>query len=129
MRSSRSLALVVALVLAVLLGACGTDRMPRDGDPTAVDPAQCQQSYLDYGDFGAPFMLDWCRGCHSAAIPTAMRQSAPTDVNFDTLDEVRTFKDRIAQRAASTTPTMPPAGGPGSDERALLAEWIACGAK
>jgi len=116
-----------------LLAACGTDSTTHNddggGDPMHVDPSQCEQSYLDYGDFGAPFMLDWCRGCHSAAVPTAMRQSAPTDINFDTLDEVRMFKDRIAVRAASTAPTMPPAGGPGTDERALLAEWIACGVK
>jgi hypothetical protein len=26
------------------------------------------------------------------------------------------------------TPTMPPAGGPSGEERALLAEWLACGA-
>ena len=54
-------------------------------------------------------------------------QNAPTDVNFDTLAQVRTRADRIRIRAGTGT-TMPPAGGPSADERALLVEWLACGA-
>lgn len=119
------------LSLVLVLAACGTDSMPRgsedEGEPLPVDTEQCDESYLDYQTFGEPFMLDWCRGCHSSAVPATMRQKAPIDVNFDTLEQVQHWGERIAMRAASTSPTMPPAGGPGSDERALLAEWLACG--
>jgi uncharacterized membrane protein len=58
-----------------------------------------------------------------------MRQMAPVGVDFDTLDGARRFPDRIAARAAGGTPTMPPAGGPTIEERALLVEWIRCGAR
>jgi hypothetical protein len=126
----------VALALALALAACGTDSAPRDdgegsgsNEPIEVDPDVCETSYLDYENFGAPFVINWCRGCHSSAVPMNMRQKAPADANFDNVEQVRTWSERIANRAAGTMPNMPPAGGPTADERALLAEWIACGAK
>lgn len=120
------------LSLAFVLAACGTDSVPRDdgdNEPIVVDPNVCDTSYLDYDNFGAPFVINWCRGCHSSAVPMAMRQKAPIDVNFDTLDQVRTWGDRITARAAGTMPSMPPVGGPTYDERVLLAEWLTCGMK
>ena len=130
MRSSRELALVLALAAAALaLGAagCGSDGTPPGGDPP--DPDACEESYLDYATFGEPFLLNWCAGCHSTAVPANMRQMAPTDVNFETIEGVHRFQERIAVRAAGPSANMPPAGGPSAEERALLAEWIACGAK
>ena len=124
-----------SLALAALLAACGTDSAPAehappdDNEPTPVDPSTCDTSYLSYDNFGAPFVINWCRGCHSEAVPLAMRQKAPADANFDTLPEVQMWGDRIASKATGTAPTMPPAGGPSEEERALLAEWLACGAK
>jgi uncharacterized membrane protein len=118
-----------------VLAACGTDSMPRDGDgsgsnePEVVDPNVCDDSYLDYDNFGAPFVINWCRGCHSSAVPAGMRQKAPAGANFDNLDQVRMWGDRIAGRATGTQPNMPPAGGPSEQERKLLAEWLACGAQ
>lgn len=122
------------LSLALVLAACGTevptgDERSNDNEPEQVDPSICDTSYLDYDNFGAPFVINWCRGCHSSAVPLAMRQKAPRDVNFDTLDQVRTWSEKIAMRATGTTPNMPPAGGPSEEERRLLAEWLACGAK
>ena len=121
MRSSHSLA---ALGIVIALAACGSDTAPPDDSPN-----NCATSFLDYDNFGAPFLLDWCTGCHSAAVPDGMRQDAPLDVNFDSPTSVRQYADRIAIRAAGPpAPTMPPAGGPSDEERALLAAWIACGA-
>jgi uncharacterized membrane protein len=121
----------------LLVAACGTDSVQRDGDDEGsgsnemveVDPDVCETSYLDYDNFGAPFVINWCRGCHSSAVPAGMRQKAPADANFDNLEQVRMWGDRIALRAAGTVPNMPPAGGPSEEERLLLAEWLACGAK
>jgi uncharacterized membrane protein len=130
MRSSRS----AGLLLVAALAACGTDSVARDDDPvenepTPVDPDVCETSYLDYENFGAPFVINWCRGCHSSAVPANMRQKAPKDANFDNVDQVRMWAERIANRATGTSPSMPPAGGPTHEERLLLAEWVACGAK
>lgn len=111
-------------ILAIVIGACGTDV-----DPGAAPNPACETSILTYANFGAPFMLDWCRGCHSSTVPDGMRQGAPLGVDFDDLDRVRAFSTPIEARAASTAPNMPPASGPSEDERTLLAEWISCGAK
>jgi uncharacterized membrane protein len=129
MRSWPELAIVLALA------ACGTDSVPREAigeeenEMVEVDPDVCETSYLDYENFGAPFVINWCRGCHSSAVPANMRQKAPADANFDDLEDIRTWGERIALRAAGTNPNMPPAGGPTAEERALLAEWIQCGAR
>ena len=132
MRSSPDLARALAVtalagaLAAALAAGCGTDP-PSSGDP--VPPDACETSYLDYTSFGEPFVLDWCSGCHSASLPPNMRQQAPVHVSFDTLEGVRQFQGRIAARATGAMATMPPAGGPSIEERALLAEWLACGAK
>lgn len=112
----------------VLVAACGTDQRPEDEDEQPpITPDVCEDSYLRYDNAGAPFMINWCRGCHSSAVPRAMRQKAPMDVNFDTEEDVRHWAERIEARAASANPTMPPAGGPTTSERAMLREWIECG--
>src|SRR5512143_1177587 len=119
------------LSLVVVLAACGTDHRPPDegSDNTASQSDACEQSYLRYDNFGEPFILNWCHGCHSSSLAAAQRQKAPMTVNFDTVDDVRNFADRIDTVATSSTPTMPPAGGPSSEERAMLREWIECGAR
>ena len=116
-----------SLVVALLLLGCGNDHTLDGTDIVTGD--DCETSYLTYRNFGEPFALDWCRGCHSAEVPAGMRQKAPLDTNFDTHEDVMQWRERIAKRATGEVPTMPPAGGPGAEERALLAEWLACGAK
>jgi uncharacterized membrane protein len=118
------------LSAALLVVACGTDTRPADDDGDDQPPVSadaCTESYVRYDNVAAPFVINWCRGCHSSSIPKAMRQKAPLDVNFDTEAEVRDWADRIEARATSAKPTMPPAGGPTVEERGLLREWIECG--
>lgn len=122
MRSRRERARVaplarVALAALAALAACGSD----------IDPA-CRSSTLDYQTFGAPFVTSWCRGCHSVDAPAGMRQLAPLGMNFDTVDDVRAWSAQIVVSTVDLR-TMPPAGGPSDGERALLADWLACGAK
>ncbi len=118
------------IVLAALVAGCGNDTMTGDDDPPPPPPPDvCETSYLDYQNFGQPFALDWCRGCHSASLGEGQRQKAPLGVDFDTIADVQHWKERITLRAAGTTPTMPPAGGPSEQERELLVEWLGCGAK
>jgi uncharacterized membrane protein len=112
--SSHAVAAAAACLLAAL--ACGTDTDPR-----------CDASFLRYDNFGAPFIVSWCRACHSATVPPDMRQQAPVDVNFDTLDEIRAWSPSI-DRLAGEGVAMPPAGGPSADERAMLTQWLRCGA-
>jgi len=106
-----------AVLVLVVAASCGND--------TRVE---CTDSPLTYQTFGDPFIASWCRGCHSAELVPTMRQAAPLDVNFDTPGEVRAHRMKILE-LAGTSAQMPPSGGPSDEERALLREWLACGAK
>ena len=102
-----------------MVAACGGS-----AQPDACPP----DSYLDYRNFGAPFLRSWCTGCHSSALSADARAGAPLGVDFDTYAGALAHLDAIKHRASVDMPTMPPRGPPRADERALLAEWIACGA-
>jgi hypothetical protein len=86
------------------------------------------ESELTYENVGAPFLLSWCNGCHSASLPEGSRQSAPVGIDFDTIDKVRAQSARIAARATGAAASMPPVGGAPEAERQRFAEWLACGA-
>lgn len=121
MRSSRS---ILAVALAVALLGCGSEG---DDDDDDTGPTACEESILSYDNFGDPFMRNWCRGCHSSDLAEGMRQDAPTNVNFDTREGILVWRDRIEFRALEQA-TMPPTAGPGDAEKALLREWLDCGA-
>lgn len=127
MRSWRELRTVLVAACIAAAGACTTSTgEPPGDDGGGDDTTTCDNSYLTYDNFGEPFMENWCRSCHSSQVPEDMRQTAPDDVNFDDLADVKSFADRIKYRAGEQK-TMPPAGGPSDEERALLVEWISCG--
>jgi uncharacterized membrane protein len=118
MRLPRSVAAAVVTLGAIgaLGAACGADTDPR-----------CAGSFLRYDNFGAPFLSNWCRACHSAQLPAEMRQQAPAEVNFDSVTEVHRWLRQIDLTAGQGS-SMPPAGGPSTAERELLVEWLGCGA-
>ena len=126
------LKLAVALVAAATLGGCVVEREPEidpDIAPASLAERACPpDSFVTWEDFGAPFMYTYCNGCHSSALPQGERQDAPLGVDFDTIEDVRYWADRIWARSADHNVTMPPVGGPEYDERDLLGEWLACGA-
>lgn len=106
-----------------------TDTETDEGPWNSLDERPCpDDSFLTHENFGGPFLLNYCTGCHHTGVPADLRQGAPLEINFDTLDDVRGHADRIWFRAADQNATMPPLGAPGEDERALLGEWLACGA-
>ena len=116
MPSPRSCARAAALAAAALASGCGAD----------TDPA-CSRSFLRYDNFGSPFIVNWCRACHSVQLPPDMRQQAPVDINFDNLSDIRHWSLQI-KRSTAERLTMPPAGGPSQAERQMLVEWLSCGA-
>lgn len=106
------------LVSLALVAGCGDS-------PSKLS---CDSSELTYDAFGSPFMLDWCNGCHSNALPLGQRGDAPVNVNFDTLDDIHMWSAQIVTTAGPIQPTMPPSGGPSDDDRKTLEAWINCGA-
>lgn len=112
-----------ALLVAVLVGGPGCALFGA-GDtgtgPCVHDPP------LSYENFGEQFITQNCTACHSIYLPEERREGAPLSVNLDTYSDVLEFADRIAARSVGDDATMPPGGGPTTEERARLAEWLSC---
>lgn len=87
-----------------------------------------EDSFVTFENFGWPHMLTFCNGCHSDMLPADMRQGAPIEINFGSIEDVRAHADRIWARAADQHMAMPPVGPAADEERRLLGEWLACGA-
>ena len=83
---------------------------------------------LSWENFGQAFMLNYCNSCHSSAVTGSDRVGAPDEMNFDTLQDVMTWRINIHGAAAVEQAIMPPSKHVGSDEKALLSEWLGCGA-
>lgn len=111
-------------------GSAGSDETGENLGPwDSLAERPCpEDSILTYENFGGPFMLNFCTGCHQSMLPADMRQDSPIEVNFDDIDDVREWSDRIWARAADQNLTMPPVGPPSDEERMRLGEWLACGA-
>ncbi len=84
--------------------------------------------FLTYENFGGPFINNNCTGCHHSSLSAGERQNAPPGFDFETVELIRKHADRIWARSGDDNATMPPAGPPAEEERALLGEWLACGA-
>lgn len=98
---------------------------------TAADA--CADSVLTWENFGEPFMLSWCTSCHHSALPTVQRACAPCYVNLDRHAGVHTLSASIELRVLDSAEQegvklMPPAVIIPDDQRALLREYLECGA-
>jgi cytochrome c5 len=142
LRRSARIAATFALVLACGCGGGGDPGAPSDAGAGTIDANGWEwhagmtlaerpcppDSFLKWQNFGSAFLSEYCRGCHAQDVPMSMRHGAPLAVDFDTLAEIRQHAARMYARAGDGYTTMPPAGGPGLAARALLGEWLACGA-
>ncbi len=114
-------------VLAAALVACEPAASDGPAD-TPADTADTAAACGTWEDVGHPFVLTWCTACHSSALPDDARAGAPAGVDFDTLEGVQRWSDRIAARALVDAPDMPAGGGPDAAERDAVRAWLACGA-
>jgi uncharacterized membrane protein len=127
--------ILLPFLMALTSIACGED------DPLCPEEehehegtssgATCDGSTLTYENFGRQFMEDYCTRCHSSSLDGEARNCAPSDHNFDTLDEIILYRDHIDEAAAagpdSVNHAMPPSGAsPTDDERRDLGTWLAC---
>jgi mono/diheme cytochrome c family protein len=90
-------------------------------------PCPPQGTTLTYENFGKSFLDGHCQGCHGTT--GGDRKGAPTGIDFGDIESVHKWKVRIFDRSAATNTTMPPGpDDPPAEERAKLADWLACGA-
>ncbi|WP_224373151.1 hypothetical protein [Hyalangium versicolor] len=103
------------------------------GEGKATEMVCPTDNTLTYQSFGQTFMGTYCLRCHNTALMGSARHGAPSDVNFNTLEEIRAeSKDIDKMAGASATVTneeMPPDGEkPSVEDRRKLSQWLACGA-
>ena len=125
------------LLACLLVSGCtdGGQGATEDGQGASSDESGAPQGDcsddpvpLSWENFGEAYSANWCRGCHSAQLTGDARNGAPPGVDFNSHQDVLDRLERFAERAAAEEPTMPPTGGPGDEELALLRRWIECGA-
>jgi hypothetical protein len=114
------------LTTSTLLGGSGCSSEP-EREPEPVVEQQDATCQVSYENFAGPFLLNWCVGCHSSALPADARQGAPVDLDFDSLDGIRSNLDRV-RRVVVDAPRMPPLGGPSAEDRGRFGTWLDCGA-
>ncbi len=110
-----------------------TTTAPTTGGSGETTADACADSVLTWENFGEPFMLSWCTGCHHSALPSEQRACAPCNVNFDHHAGVHPLAAYIELRvidwaAQEGVKPMPPAAIVPDDQLALLREYLECGA-
>ena len=105
------------LGLWVLLAGCG-DTL--DQDVTLV----CEDSTLSWETAAAPFINNYCRGCHSRDLSTDMRAGSPSEVNFDSKEDIILHLHSILERIEDRS--MPPVGNPDLRSESAFLEWASC---
>ncbi len=82
-----------------------------------------------YENFGSGFMSQFCLACHSQKVPTNLRAGAPLETNFDTAGDVQRWRALIILRTNSAAKNpMPPTQEIPKSQKAILSEWLECGA-
>lgn len=97
--------------------------------PTTIQEHPCPPggTTLTYQNFGKGFIDAQCQSCHASR--SLERRGAPAEHFFDTREDVARQAERIFVRSAANNTSMPPGpDDPSGEERAKLADWLACGA-
>ena len=115
-------------LMAVLLSACGPAQ-DEQGTQTRqdTDPQQPAIS-IDTTEI-KHIITQRCSTCHSKEPTDDVFRVAPSNVMFDTLDQMQRSAARIHARSVATQ-TMPFMNKTGmtEEERSLLGEWVKAGA-
>ncbi|NCG17573.1 MAG: hypothetical protein GWP91_00970, partial [Rhodobacterales bacterium] len=123
------------ITLVSLLVIVGCDQVswlgakPIQVEPSVPTPDSCEDA-PQFATVAEPILVQWCVGCHTSQFEGSDRSGAPTGIDFDTYQGAfanAAAIDRVAGGLDGST--MPPAGGITDEERALLREWVSCGAQ
>lgn len=134
---SRFLSLLMLTSLGLGANGCGgsSGDTGGDGHVHSSTGATCPSTDAPTAqNFGQAFLESYCLSCHSASVTGPGRGGAPANINFDTLEQVRSQSHGIDEHAAAgpsaTNTEMPPRGLPQPTlaERQKLGQWLACGA-
>ena len=135
MRSGFTCSSLLVWSFVFLVAACGDsdhavhipgDIITNSDAMEESDPCLKRESVGTWFTVGHPFILSWCRGCHSRDLPTGSRGGAPLEVNFDKKNDILKFQDRIVVRLQNAS--MPPSTELPDWEVEEFLLWLSCGA-
>ena len=78
---------------------------------------------LTWDNWGDGFFASYCRSCHSES--TKQRYGAPDSVDFDDVEDVQLWAERIHVRTIAEQ-TMPPGGGVLEEDLEFLSQYLQC---
>ena len=90
----------------------------------AAEDTGCTAAYgLTWDGWARGFFTTYCLACHSAGSPD--RRGAPVGTDFDTLEDVLSWSDRIQARVLDEQ-TMPVGGGIPEEDLVRLQDYLSC---
>lgn len=87
-----------------------------------LDSAEPECSSLNYSNFAAAFMVQYCLGCHASSANN--REGAPLDISLESIENIAEYQEAILREIAEET--MPPQGGIAAETRQTAIEWLNC---
>ena len=82
---------------------------------------------VTYDNFGKTFLEKYCTKCHISTKTTMMtRMGAPAGSDFDKVEAIQQFKDKIVHLVNVKNSMPPVAPKPADDEKAKLKTWLEC---
>lgn len=126
-RRATKVAALAALAAMVSQTACGNGAAP--GQPSDAGaacprdlPSTCQGTAPTYAQDIAPVLASRCLSCHGeGGVENA-------SVDLTTYDGVYRKRTDVLSQVYNCQMPLPDAGAPSADERALLMNWVVCGA-
>ena len=112
---------ILFIAVAVVLNACG-------GSEEEVDVTACNADTVSYDIYIQPLVANNCLGCHSSSVEGDDRNGAPSNINFDSYDELSSYAaTAVARVVAGTMPpegeSAPAIGALSQDKRDCFAAW------
>jgi uncharacterized membrane protein len=90
-------------------------------DSASVDCTPSEAFSVSWDNWAQGFFMTWCQSCHSK---TAIdRHGAPSGVDFDTENDVITWRNRVQKRVIDEQ-SMPIGGGVSAEELNRLSEYL-----
>lgn len=83
---------------------------------------------LTWDNFAEQYVRRYCSGCHAASLVDDERSGAPAEIVFDTHEDALSLRIEMIRYASANNAPMPPGIKVPDDERALIREWLKCGA-
>lgn len=87
-----------------------------------LDSSEPECSSLNYNNFGAAFIAQYCLGCHGSE--SLNREGAPTDITLETIENIEEYQEAILREIEEEA--MPPQGGVYEETRQTAIEWLNC---